>query len=51
MKQKKKPGAGLFLDLFVLGLLLVPLAILFEFDLAGDELLVFARPVVDALAR
>ena len=50
--QKKSPewGSFLFLDLLVLALNLAPLAILLEFDLASDELLVLARPVVDALA-
>ena len=40
----------LFLDLFMLLLSLAPLAVLVEFDLASDELLVLAAPVVDALA-
>ena len=43
--DKQKPLSGLlllFLDLFVLGLLLTPLTILFEFDLASDKFLVLA---------
>ena len=40
----------LFLDLLMLLLGLAPLAILLELDLAGDELLVLAAPVVYALA-
>jgi len=34
----------------VLGLCLAPLAVLFELDLALDELLVLAGPIVDASA-
>ena len=34
----------------MLGLLAAPFAILFELDLFGDEFLVLAGPVIDALA-
>ena len=40
----------LLFRLFVHGRSLAPFAILFKLDLALDELLVLARPVVDALA-
>lgn len=49
-KQKAPKGFLLFLDLFVLGLLLTPFTILFELNFTSDKLLVLAAPIVDALA-
>ncbi len=50
--KTKRPERGvlLFLDLFVLGLLLTPFTVLFELNFASDKFLVLAAPVVDALA-
>lgn len=40
----------LFLRLFVHRVRLAPTAILLEFDFAGHELFIFARPIVGAAA-
>jgi hypothetical protein len=40
----------LFLNFFVLGLLAAPLAVFFKLDLFSNELLIFAGPVIYALA-
>ena len=42
--------AWLFLDFLMLGMRLTPPAILLELDLFGDELFIFARPIIDAIA-
>ncbi len=42
--------AALFFNLLVNRLLLTPLAVLLELNFACDELAVFARPVIGALA-
>lgn len=44
------PGFFLLLRLFVRSLFLVPLAVLLELDLARDEFLVLATPIVNTLA-
>ncbi len=49
-KEMRRPGrSNLLLDLFVRSLHLTPLAKLIELNLALDELLVLARPIVDTL--
>ena len=44
------PCLWLLLSLLVCCVLVTPLAIFFELDLAGDELPILARPIVDAVA-
>ena len=46
----KRSFYTLFFDLFVHGLSPAPLAILFELYFTGYQLLIFAGPIVDALA-
>ena len=48
--KSARTRAELFLRFFVFGLLTAPLTILVEFNLVGDGLLIFARPIVDTFA-